>query len=102
MFGGKKQKPVVTCPVCSSALPHDQRASHWLGHASQIPPGEGEASGQWTWVCTCGPAGMKWPNDFSAGMALEIHMYRAHAIPPTDLLENVSFLSQMERQLGMR
>ena len=100
---GKKAAKSVACPLCSDVFdPKNGGTIHWMGHVSQIPSGQGAASGQYTWVCACGPAGMKWPNDFSAAMALEIHMYRRHSIPVGSPLDDYNFMGQMEQKLGMR
>lgn len=98
---GKKTK-LVTCPICAEEFDPQRDGQHWSSHVEQIPPGQGDASGQYTWACACGPSGMKWPNDFSAAMALAIHMYRVHGIPVSSPLDNSGFLNEMERKLGMR
>ncbi|HEY1740957.1 MAG TPA: vWA domain-containing protein [Acidimicrobiia bacterium] len=62
------KKPQI-CPICSAEL--DGRASalrlesHWETHVVVIQPGQGDASGQYTWYCSCGPAGMKWEKHFA-------------------------------------
>ena len=70
------------CPICSAALDDKTSAlnlsGHWMAHVEQIPPGQGDASGQYTWRCACGPAGMKWDRDFAAQAALALHMTERH------------------------
>lgn len=96
-----KKSKLVVCPICSAEFdPKD--GMHQMSHVRQIPEGEGDASGQYTFECSCGPAGMKWPNDFSASSALAIHWYRVHDIPLAPPLDNSFMLSEMERKLGLR
>ncbi len=79
LFGKKR---VQTCPICQAELDGKAGAmdltSHWQEHVEVIPPGQGDASGQFTWKCTCGPAGMKWENDFAAAAGLCMHMTERH------------------------
>ncbi|MDZ7733889.1 MAG: hypothetical protein U5R31_13235 [Acidimicrobiia bacterium] len=73
----KKQK-IFDCPICDRQFdPLKDKGTHRQEHVRQIPEGEGEASGQFTWECACGPSGMKWTNDFSASTALGIHWHRS-------------------------
>lgn len=81
-FSKPKMSTTVDCPMCQTPMVGDSgRDSHLEQHVSQIPPGQGDASGQYTWDCTCGPAGMKWPGTGAATMALEYHLIRAHGLP---------------------
>lgn len=70
-------------PICGAALGKSltQTLRHCDTHVRQIPPGQGDASGQYTWNRTCGPAGMKWPTDFAASSGLALHMQNRHMIP---------------------
>jgi hypothetical protein len=77
------RKPTfVACPICDAGLDAKLGAidllSHWQTHVSQIPPGQGVASGQYTWTCVCGPAGLKWEKDFAAAAGLAGHMNERH------------------------
>jgi hypothetical protein len=80
------KKPQI-CPICSAEL--DGRASalrlesHWETHVVVIQPGQGDASGQYTWYCSCGPAGMKWEKHFAAATALAVHMSERHGFTLT-------------------
>lgn len=74
-------KRVTLCPICDSELPKDGRMMHWEGHVTEIPEGQGDASGQYTWQCACGPANMKWPKSSGAAAGLGLHMQERHAIP---------------------
>ena len=59
LFNKKPAPPAqpVTCPVCGESFaPGSDLAMHWLNHVELIPPGHGEASGQFTWSCSCGPS----------------------------------------------
>lgn len=84
LFNKKPAPPAqpVTCPVCGESFaPGSDLAMHWLNHVELIPPGHGEASGQFTWSCSCGPSGMKWPGRGGAAIALQYHVARAHGVP---------------------
>ena len=75
-----KKKPVL-CPICNADLPNlswNGNGSHWVTHVTQIPEGEGDASGQYTWTCVCGPANMKWPKTSGASSGLSLHMRDRH------------------------
>jgi hypothetical protein len=74
-------KRATPCPICGMAIEKNSTLRHWNTHVSQIPPGHGEASGQYTWQCVCGPAGLKWPTDFAASSGLAMHMHNRHGIP---------------------
>lgn len=74
-------KNTTTCPICQAAIEKDRSLRHRDTHVRQIPPGQGDASGQYTWNCTCGPAGLKWPTDFAASSGLALHMQNRHGIP---------------------
>jgi hypothetical protein len=75
---GKKQ---ITCPMCHADIAKVDRIDHWISHVRQIPPGQGDASGQYTWECVCGPARLKWPKTLDAAAGLGLHMEERHAIP---------------------
>lgn len=60
----KRKEQTQTCPICTDGFETSDGMTHWSGHVRQLPPGEGAASGQYTWECKCGPSGMKWPNEF--------------------------------------
>lgn len=79
----RKSTPTYTCPICHVALDADSsgRNVHWESHTRQIPPGEGGASGQYTWDCVCGPCGLKAPKPGPMAMNLAIHMEDRHGIP---------------------
>ncbi len=98
----KRKEQAQTCPICSGVFTASEGPAHWSGHVYEIPEGQGDATGQFTWECACGPSGMKWPNDFSAITAMAIHMYRQHSIAVTSPLDNTIFMSHMERQLGLK
>lgn len=82
-----KRKPpaglrLISCPLCQASLiegPEEQ--SHWDNHVHEIPAGEGDASGQYTWNCSCGSPRMKWPGRGAASLCLRYHLQRAHGIP---------------------
>lgn len=75
------RKPrTLTCPMCSSTVLQDERREHWRSHVEQIGPGQGDATGQYTWRCSCGPAGMKWEKDYAALAAIQLHMMQRHGI----------------------
>jgi len=77
-------KKTTTCPICKASIEmgigyimsHCEEA-----HVRQIPPGQGDASGQYTWECVCGPAGMKWPTTAGAAAGLTLHMGQRHGVP---------------------
>lgn len=89
------------CPICGQPVQRGKSMLHWETHVQQIPPGQGAASGEFTWRCECGPCGRKWPNKISAASAIAIHMYRVHAIPLDSPLDNTAFLTEMEHRLGL-
>jgi hypothetical protein len=68
------------CPICTAELDKRDHWRHWDTHVQQIPEGEGDASGQYTWRCVCGPAGMKWPKAGGASAGLALHMQQRHSI----------------------
>jgi hypothetical protein len=75
------KKPKMTnCPICRDQFESSGKLEHWESHVSQIPEGHGEATGQYTWECSCGPAGMKWPKVFGASAGLAMHMMERHGI----------------------
>lgn len=79
----KKQK-LVTCLICRESIPGGitgDSMSHYESHVRQIPPGNGDASGQYTWSCVCGPAGLKWTEDYKAAAGLAFHMHSRHGMP---------------------
>lgn len=83
-FFGSKKPPAapVPCPICDQVIYEaTDRSFHYESHLSQIPSGQGDASGQYTWTCSCGPSRMKWPGPGAATMAMEYHFARAHGVP---------------------
>ena len=103
MGSPSKHSALVACPICSTFFDAENEGrSHCLSHVEQIPPGHGDASGQYTWACVCGPSRMKWPNDLSAASALAIHWYGRHGITPESPLDDDTFVAQMEQQLNFR
>ena len=74
------------CPTCDAELPKGTTRDHWLQHIELITPeeahanGQPEAGGQYTWRCACGPANMKWADQFAAVSGLALHMMQRHAI----------------------
>lgn len=73
-------KKTTTCPICAAAIEKGGTRNHWNSHVRQIPPGQGDASGQYTWECVCGPAGMKWPTVAGANAGMALHMMQRHGI----------------------
>jgi hypothetical protein len=73
-------KKLTTCPICNAGIPSGESRSHWSTHVRQIPAGEGDASGQYTWDCKCGPSGRKWQHEGQANSGLAVHMYERHNI----------------------
>jgi hypothetical protein len=73
-------KKMIICPICEEGMEKTAVNEHWMTHVRQIPEGQGEASGQYTWECVCGPSGMKWPKDFGAMAGLALHMHERHGI----------------------
>lgn len=73
-------KKTTTCPICQAAIEKGGTRGHWQAHVEQIPPGQGDASGQYTWNRRCGPAGLKWPTDGAASSGLTLHMWQRHGI----------------------
>jgi hypothetical protein len=71
---------LITCPICNAGVEAKGIRGHWDSHVQQIPPGHGDASGQYTWECVCGPADMKWPRDMGAKAGLVLHMRQRHNI----------------------
>lgn len=79
---GKKVAKTVSCPICEEGLPlRVGHFAHWETHVTVIPEGQGDASGQFTWRCRCGPANMKWPRVEGAAAGLALHMNQRHSIP---------------------
>lgn len=80
LFG---KKALATCPICAAEIQRKPGAGedHFESHVWEIPPGHGDASGQFSWDCKCGPAGMKWPTRSAATSGLVLHMYQRHHIP---------------------
>lgn len=76
-------KKLVLCPICNADLgKQGSNLDHWeTQHVTEIPEGQGDASGQYTWVCSCGPANMKWPKTYGAAAGLGLHMQERHGIP---------------------
>lgn len=74
-----KKKP-LPCPICSIDLLQVRKMEHWESHVTVIPEGQGEASGQFTWRCWCGPANMKRPKSGNAAAGLALHMNERHYI----------------------
>jgi hypothetical protein len=60
-----KKQSAISCPICQAGMAAEMgsKLEHYTSHVRQIPPGHGDASGQYTWECVCGPAGMKWPRE---------------------------------------
>jgi hypothetical protein len=81
---GLFSKKQIICPICQQNIVKVDRFEHWLTHVRQIPPGQGDASGQYTWECVCGPAELKWPRASGAAAGLGLHMEERHAIPLLD------------------
>lgn len=80
---GVFSKKLVTCPICEAGLPkNENKFDHWESHVRQISPGHGDASGQYTWECSCGPSGMKWPKIGGAAAGMALHMLQRHGIDP--------------------
>ena len=81
-FSKPKAPTSVDCPMCQTPMiGASGRSAHLEEHLSVIPEGLGDASGQFTWNCTCGPALMKWPGRSAASDALEYHLIYAHGLP---------------------
>jgi hypothetical protein len=103
LFGKKVE--MVTCPICGQEFNGREsgtKSAHWESHVQKIPPGQGEASGQYTWECSCGPCGMKWPKSWSAATALAIHMNRRHDISIDSPLDDGGLIVlEVERKLGI-
>lgn len=79
LFSNKSK--MISCPICNASFDQSLRSSHWEIHITKIPEGQGEASGQYTWECACGPSGMKWERDGAAKSGLMLHMRDRHSIP---------------------
>ena len=63
----------MTCPICGESVPQAlSETNHWNGHLTNT------SSGDFTWACVCGPAGMSWTSRSHAGMALGVHMVDNH------------------------
>ncbi len=78
---GLFSKKLITCPICDEGLPkNENKFGHWESHCCEFPPGEGDASGQFTWECNCGPSGMKWPHVGGAAARMALHMQQRHGI----------------------
>ena len=77
-----KRVKTITCPICSSEIEQSTGAQlgHWESHVWQIPEGQGDASGQYSWDCVCGPAGLKWPKPDHAAAGLAVHMMERHGV----------------------
>lgn len=76
-----KPRPGATCPLCNEEMVKGSSLAHWeKSHVQEIGPGQGVASGQFTWTCTCGPAGMKWERETAAAAGLAMHMQEKHGI----------------------
>ena len=77
--------PPIVCPLCGTELSErNDKTSHWESHLDQIGPGQGDATGQYTWTCECGHCQMKWPGRGAAVQALQYHLHRAHGLPVAD------------------
>ena len=74
------KKSPLPCPICGADLNATNKVEHWETHVRVIPEGQGDASGQFTWVCKCGPAGYKWPKSSGASAGLALHMSERHSI----------------------
>jgi hypothetical protein len=89
----------IVCVICSRTLAGPGATqSHWMSHLQQIPPGQGDASGQYTWNCACGSSEMKWPGTAAAALAMDYHMHRAHGVPGGDQ----GVLGALDRMPAMR
>ncbi len=77
-------KKLITCPICQAGIEKVDRVDHLLLHVRQIPPGQGDASGQYTWECVCGPAGLKWPKADHAAAGLGLHLWERHGFQLLD------------------
>lgn len=95
----KRDRPQI-CPLCAEVFGRTQGLGHWTGHLVEGSTGAGRQPG-YTWVCSCGPSDMAWTNDFAAASAMAIHMYRAHQIALSAPLDDFTFLTTIERQLGL-
>lgn len=78
-----KKVRTIRCPICSNEVEqsYGSLSDHWESHLIQIPPGQGDASGQYTWVCSCGPAGFKWAVKSNGAAGLAQHLNERHSIP---------------------
>ena len=83
LTGAGSDKPARgsrACPICDELLTKDRSSTHWMDHVVEIE--SGEAAGNYTWTCSCGPANMAWPSDSGAWAGLKIHMSERHGFPP--------------------
>lgn len=76
---GLFSKKKITCPICKESA--SDGINHYESHVRQIPPGHGNASGQYTWECVCGPSGKKWQKEVGAAAGLMLHMQDRHGLP---------------------
>lgn len=78
-----KTPKTISCPICHGEVEKGkfEQKNHWLTHVTVIPDGQGDASGQYTWTCICGPAGLKWKTDEAAAAGMIMHMEQRHGIP---------------------
>jgi hypothetical protein len=71
----------IKCPICEKPLPKSEvrmNGGHWAQHIDEIP--SGELAGRYTWVCSCGPAPMHWPERMGALCGLVLHLGQRHGI----------------------
>jgi hypothetical protein len=78
---GKKPPKIIVCPICTARFDAPEESVHWGTHVTQIPDGQGEHAGKFTWTCVCGPTDMIWPNANAAASGLALHMQQRHNIP---------------------
>lgn len=78
MFGSKPK--TTKCPACKSDIPKGTLEDHVADHVHVIAEGQGDATGQFTWNCSCGPAKMKWPKPHHAQAGMMVHMMERHSM----------------------
>jgi len=80
-----RTKASFECPICSSQVQRNNPWIHWQEHIIEVPPGNGAASGCFTYECVCGPCPKIWDEDRMLDGALAIHMHEVHSIPLPDI-----------------
>ena len=78
---GKEPLRIIVCPICTTRFDAGHESAHWETHVTEIPDGEGEHGGRFTWTCVCGPTTMTWPSSNAAASGLALHMQQRHNIP---------------------